>query len=94
VQLFKWTKNALKQKVNRSDIIAFFIILFGFFISFFHLISKLLGIPVPAHPGHTNPDDSHSSLRTLRYHSLGENTKIVDYAELSEVEEDERLEEN
>ena len=26
----------LKQKVNRSDIIAFFIILLGFFVSFFH----------------------------------------------------------
>ena len=37
----------LKQKVTRSDIIAFFIILFGFFVSFLHLVSKFLGIPIP-----------------------------------------------
>jgi hypothetical protein len=84
----------LKQKVNRSDIIAFFIILLGFFVSFLHIISKFLGITIPEHPGHSNPDDTHSTLRTLRYHALGDNTKIVDYAEISEVEEDERLEEN
>ncbi len=31
----------LKQKITKSDIIAFFIILFGFFVSFFRLVSKL-----------------------------------------------------
>ena len=84
----------MKQKVNRSDIIAFFIILLGFFVSFFHLISKFLGITVPPHPGHSNPDDSHATPRILRYNTLGDNKKMVDYAELSEVEEDERLEVN
>ncbi len=39
----------LKQKVTRSDIIAFFIILFGFFVSFLHLVSKLFNIPIPQH---------------------------------------------
>jgi hypothetical protein len=39
----------LKQKINRSDIVAFFIILFGFFVSFTHLLSNLLKIPVPPH---------------------------------------------
>ena len=39
----------LKQKINRSDIVAFFIILFGFFVSFTHLISNILKIPVPPH---------------------------------------------
>ena len=39
----------LKQKINRSDIVAFFIILFGFFVSFTHLLSHLLKIPVPSH---------------------------------------------
>jgi hypothetical protein len=39
----------LKQKVSRSDIIAFFIILFGFFVSFSHLISKISNIVVPIH---------------------------------------------
>jgi len=39
----------LKQKINRSDIVAFFIILFGFFVSFTHLLSHILKIPVPPH---------------------------------------------
>ena len=30
----------LKQKITTSDIIAFFIILFGFIVSFLHLVSK------------------------------------------------------
>ena len=37
----------LKKNIYRSDIIAFFIILSGFFISFLHLISKALNIPIP-----------------------------------------------
>jgi len=36
----------LKQTIFRSDIVAFFIILIGFFISFFHGISKLTGAKV------------------------------------------------
>jgi hypothetical protein len=36
----------LKQAVFRSDIIAFFIIMVGFCVSFFKLLSKLLGKPV------------------------------------------------
>jgi hypothetical protein len=36
----------LKQAVFRSDIIAFFIIIVGFCVSFFKLLSKLLGKPV------------------------------------------------
>jgi hypothetical protein len=36
----------LKQAVFRSDIIAFFMILVGFCVSFFKLLSKLLGKPV------------------------------------------------
>ena len=86
----------LKQKLNRSDIIAFFIILFGFFVSFFHLISKVFGIQIPSHPGDSNPDKTHATIKVLRYNTLaiGENKKSVDYSEISEVEQDERLEEN
>jgi len=40
----------LKQKVYRSDIIAFFIILIGFFVSYTHFLSKIFHIPIP--PGH------------------------------------------
>jgi hypothetical protein len=36
----------LKQDIFRSDIIAFFIILVGFCVSFFHIVSKMLGRPL------------------------------------------------
>lgn len=60
----------LKQKVTRSDIIAFFIILLGFFVSFLHLISKMFNIPVPEHPGTDNPDTISATLRSQKYNSL------------------------
>ena len=44
----------LKQKIFRSDIIAFFIILIGFFVSIFHIISKILNIPIPLHEQEQN----------------------------------------
>ena len=37
----------LKQKVYRSDIIAFGILIVGYFISFFHLVSKAFNISIP-----------------------------------------------
>lgn len=37
----------LKQKIFRSDIVAFFIIIAGFYVSFSNIVSHLLGIPVP-----------------------------------------------
>jgi hypothetical protein len=37
----------LKQNLSKSDIVAFFIILIAFGISFENLISKAFGIPVP-----------------------------------------------
>ena len=37
----------LKQPIFRSDILAFFIILIGFFVSFFHGISKITGAKIP-----------------------------------------------
>uniref|UniRef100_A0A6C0KM59 Uncharacterized protein n=1 Tax=viral metagenome TaxID=1070528 RepID=A0A6C0KM59_9ZZZZ len=56
----------LKQKVTFSDIVAFFIILFGFFVSFFNLISKIFKIPIPK-PTEITTD---SSQKILRYKSL------------------------
>jgi len=64
----------LKQKVTRSDIFAFFIILLGFFVSFLHLISKLFGIKVPEHPGTDNPDTISSTLRSQKYNSIVKST--------------------
>ena len=36
----------LKQEISKSDIITFFIILFGFYVSFKRVVSKLLGYPI------------------------------------------------
>lgn len=72
----------LKQKVSRSDIIAFLIILFGFFVSFLHLISKLFNIPIQEHPGTDNPDTISSTLRTQKYRTLA--TMRLDIADEAE----------
>lgn len=37
----------LKQKVYRSDVLAFGILLIGYFVSFFHLVSYAFNIPIP-----------------------------------------------
>jgi hypothetical protein len=39
----------LKQKIYRSDIIAFLILMVGYFVSFFHLLSYALGRKVEVH---------------------------------------------
>ena len=39
----------LKQKIYRSDIIAFLILMVGYFVSFFHLLSLALGRKVEVH---------------------------------------------
>lgn len=76
----------LKQKVTRSDIIAFFIILLGFFVSFLHLISKMFNIPVPEHPGSDNPDEASATLDSKRYNALTSTMQNpLEYAEIEEV---------
>lgn len=78
----------LKQKLSISDIIAFFIILLGFFVSFLHIISKIFGIPIPKHPGTNNPDEASANLKTLRYKGLNaEASKELEYEELEETDE-------
>jgi hypothetical protein len=73
----------LKQKVSRSDIVAFFIILFGFFVSFLHLVSKIFNIPIPEHPGSENPDEASATLDTRRYSTLINPAKNpLEYAEI------------
>jgi len=75
----------LKQTVTRSDILAFFIILFGFFVSFLHLISNIFNISIPEHPGTPNPDDASATLKTLKYRSLHTNLKKKDSAKTKKV---------
>ncbi len=76
----------LKQKVTRSDIVAFFIILFGFFVSFLHLVSKVFNIPIPEHPNSASPDEASATLDTRRYSTLvNPSTNPLEYAEIEEV---------
>ena len=68
----------LKQKIYRSDIIAFLILLVGYFVSFFHLLSLALGRKVEVHtdvsPKETGKvtkekQTEKSSKRSKRYNS-------------------------
>jgi hypothetical protein len=54
----------LKQKVYRSDVIAFGILLIGYFISFFHLVSRAFNIPIPKQ--HTEEEEK-SSKKAKKY---------------------------
>ena len=62
----------LKQKIYRSDIIAFLILLVGYFISFLHLLSNALGIKVEEHkdvPPKEIKRKEKTSKKSKRYHS-------------------------
>ena len=50
-------KYYLKKQIYISDIIAFFIIMSGFFTSYLHLISKALNLPIQPYPS-DKPDPS------------------------------------
>ena len=79
----------LKQKVTRSDIVAFFIILLGFFVSFLHLVSKIFNIPVPEHPGTENPDTISSTLKSQLYNAVTVTKKgepSLEYSKIEDVE--------
>lgn len=77
----------LKQKVTRSDIFAFFIILIGFFVSFLHIISKLFGIKIPEHPGSKNPDEASSTLKVDNYNAIVKTSSDV-AGESEEIQEE------
>uniref|UniRef100_A0A6C0F4T4 Uncharacterized protein n=1 Tax=viral metagenome TaxID=1070528 RepID=A0A6C0F4T4_9ZZZZ len=67
----------LKQKIYRSDLIAFGIILLGFLVSFIHIISNVFNIPIPKHPTE-NPNEAHASLLSRRYTTLNTNPGALD----------------
>ena len=48
----------LKQNVYRSDIFAFVLLLAGYFVSFFHIFSKLLGVTIPEHKHQDDPSQN------------------------------------
>lgn len=59
----------LKQTIYRSDIVAFFIILLGFYISFSKIVSSTFHIPLPKPP--QKPIQSVAVKKKLKYlHSL------------------------
>lgn len=61
----------LKQKVFRSDIVAFFIIILGFYVSFSNIVSHWLNIPVPKKTKEKNKQVTHDKkIKYLR--SLGD----------------------
>ena len=55
----------LKQKVTRSDFIAFPILLFAFGISGGHLVSKLLGRPIPSNKPKKERKGKHKKFKFL-----------------------------
>lgn len=63
----------LKQKVYRSDIIAFGILLIGYFISFFHLVSKAFNIPIPEQ--HI-AEETHTSTKKIKKYNGNKKSKI------------------
>jgi hypothetical protein len=65
----------LKQKVYRSDIIAFGILLIGYFISFFHLVSKAFNIPIPEQ--HTT-EDTHTVTKKIKKYNGNKKLKKKD----------------
>jgi len=80
----------LKKNVYKSDIIAFFIILLGFFISFLHLVSKAFNIPVPEHVGTDNPDEASATIKSMRYNLVAKSSGDIQYSNIKEVESEEK----
>lgn len=52
----------LKQEVYRSDVFAFVLLLVGYFISFFHIFSKLFGVKTPEHEHKDDPSQNIESF--------------------------------
>ena len=77
----------LKEKVYKSDIIAFFIILTGFFVSFLHLVSKAFNIPIPEHLKSNeskDPDETSATLKSLRYNVVTKTAGDIEYSNIEE----------
>ena len=76
----------LKEKVYRSDMIAFFIILLGFFVSFLHIVSKAFNIPIPEHIGSENPDEASATIKSMRYNVVTKTPGDIEYSDIKESE--------
>ena len=74
----------LKKEVYRSDIIAFFIILIGFFVSFLHLVSKAFGIPIPEHLETKDSEGASATLRSRRYRLVAKSAGDLEYSSINE----------
>lgn len=76
----------LKEKIYRSDIIAFFIILLGFFVSFLHIVSKAFNISIPEHVDSENPDEASATIKSMRYNVVTKSAGDMEYSDIKEVE--------
>jgi hypothetical protein len=67
----------LKQKVYKSDIYAFLILLVGYFVSFFHLVSKMFNIPIHTEPSSKSNKTTNKkqSKKVKKYNSNKEKKK-------------------
>jgi hypothetical protein len=57
----------LKQTIFKSDVIAFFVIVIGLSISFFHIISKLFGISIHDDKKNIDEGKTHAFTKTKAY---------------------------
>ena len=61
----------LKQTIFRSDIIAFFVIILGFSVSFFHIVSKIFGIPIHSDKKNIDEGKTHSFTKIKTHREIG-----------------------
>jgi hypothetical protein len=76
-------KYYLKKYIYISDLIAFFIVLLGFFVSFLHIVSKAFGIPIPEHPGYKDPDEASETTKSMRYRLSAKSSGDLGYSNLN-----------
>ena len=61
----------LKQAIFRSDIIAFFIIIVGLGVSFFHVVSKIFGIPIHVDKKNIDEGKTHAFTKVKTHREIG-----------------------
>ena len=61
----------LKQDIFKSDIIAFFIIIVGLGVSFFHLVSNIFGIPIHVDKKNIDEGKTHAFTKVKIHREIG-----------------------
>ena len=60
----------LKQAIFKSDSIAFFIIIVGLGVSFFHLVSKIFGIPIHVDKKNIDEGKTHAFTKVKTHREI------------------------